>query len=582
MANQKKQANSPRACVYVRTSREFKNQERISVDQQIDDAKKAANKEGFDLKDTHIYVDADVSSRLYPKQLAPPGAKKFRPALSRLFDDVAKCRFDTVIVRKLDRLSRLLEMSVAIRKFLSNNNMGIIATHENLPRDASDHTGKVILNMLAVAAEYQLDTITSNIKAAKRYAKDKGLKLGAVRLLGYKDNGNKKVAINPEEAKIVREIFQRYNDGASLVGLAKWLNYNYPDKSKKWRYTQVRDKLTNPHYIGQCRNSKGALINSKVYEPIVSHSEFYTAAKRLESRKNTSVKGVSVVHLLSGMLTCYVCSTRLTPQSLFQKGGKNRKWFAYVCRHSHEDKPFMADEAEWERWINEFIAIAEMPKASEKNEEFALLQIKMASMEKNLAEAIGLASNGAINMTIFKDLTSDLEINIADTKQKIITISQKLSAAPQSVGWNKLSVDEKREWIASVAKKITVARHGVILSLHDDVYLPSNDPTHISNLEGKIYFPLLLVREHYQWKNALVPLNVSQRWIGLQEYIVDGEKIFGPIWDETNACRFYGKIAKDKKQCPRCNKAYLMTEYSGSYCQACMKKWRKDQRQRIK
>lgn len=563
-------AKSTSAVAYVRTSREFKNVERISEAQQIEDAKKRAEQEGLTLSDDHIYSDKDVSSRLYPQQLAPKGARKFRPALTRLLSAVERGEVGTIICRKLDRISRLLDLSISIRKYLAARQVRVIATHETLPTDPNDPSGVFTLNVLAAAAEHQLESIRSNIKAGKRYSKDHGLKLGGVRLLGYRNAGRGKVKKDEGEARLVREIFNRYLDGATLVGLANWLNTEHADKSKLWRYSQVRDKLTNPLYIGKVKNTEGILIDSAVYRQIVSPSVFHRVQKRIENRKNTRSTGNTITHLFSGILVCGVCGQRLTPMVERQRHRKMRKWFAFKCRNKHKNRPFGMDEAEWSRWADVVFSHARLASTltAEDAEERASLEIQLAGLDTALEEGRELVADRRMTMSEFAKVAERIERNKTILAGQINAIVNKASTKAETTlhAWKTLSTDEKREYIKTITETIVVGRDEVTVSLREGCHIILSD-------DSLIRFPLLQLRSHGHWKNALLPPIKNHL-----RFEVDNGTVH---WLDTDEIRLGHSVPSDSKQCPRCGKVLKRLEYgNASYCKPCIKTWRSGRRRR--
>ena len=95
---------------YVRVSTQEQADEGYSISEQQDRLKKYCDAQGWTL--VHVYTDPGYS-----------GAKLDRPALQQLLTDIPSGAFDTVLVFKLDRLSRSQKdtMYLLEDQFIKNN-----------------------------------------------------------------------------------------------------------------------------------------------------------------------------------------------------------------------------------------------------------------------------------------------------------------------------------------------------------------------------------------------------------------------------------------------------------------------------
>jgi DNA invertase Pin-like site-specific DNA recombinase len=104
------------------------------------------------------------------------GGNLDRPALQRLQDDIFRGRVDTVVVWKLDRLSRSLKDGINLLCSWLEKDIRIIAISQNF--DLSGAVGKMIMSLLLGIAEMERANIRENIVRGLHRAKQKGIQLG--------------------------------------------------------------------------------------------------------------------------------------------------------------------------------------------------------------------------------------------------------------------------------------------------------------------------------------------------------------------------------------------------------------------
>jgi DNA invertase Pin-like site-specific DNA recombinase len=114
------------------------------------------------------YIDQGVS-----------GAKESRPALNRLIVDAKRCKFDAVMVWKIDRFGRSLKHLVNSLADLSAYRIAFISLRDNL--DLSTPSGRLMFQIIGAMAEFERALIQERVKAGLRNAKAKGKRIGRPR-----------------------------------------------------------------------------------------------------------------------------------------------------------------------------------------------------------------------------------------------------------------------------------------------------------------------------------------------------------------------------------------------------------------
>jgi site-specific DNA recombinase len=136
-----------------------------------------------------------------------------RPALKRLLADIAAGMVDTVVVYKVDRLTRSLSDFAKIVEAFEANGVTFVSVTQAFNTTTS--MGRLTLNMLLSFAQFEREVAGERIRDKIAASKQKGMWMGGLPPLGY-DVADRKLVINQEEAETVRHIFRRYSDLGSV------------------------------------------------------------------------------------------------------------------------------------------------------------------------------------------------------------------------------------------------------------------------------------------------------------------------------------------------------------------------------
>ena len=181
-----------------------------------------------------------------------------RPQFRRLLDDVEAHRIDVVVVHKLDRFSRNLVVTMQSLARIERAGGAFVSLTEQI--DLSTPTGRLMLGVFALFAQFYSDNLASEVSKGRRERVLQGLPNGDLPF-GYTSTGNPKappVSV-PSEEKLVREAYRRYATGTqSAHVIAGWLNDQgvWPrSKRGRTKFTKatVLDMLSNPFYAGRVR-----------------------------------------------------------------------------------------------------------------------------------------------------------------------------------------------------------------------------------------------------------------------------------------------------------------------------------------
>ncbi len=319
------------AC-YIRVSTD--KQEELSPDAQKRLLFDYAKENHILIPPEHFFMDIGISGRKADK----------RPAFREMIA-TAKSKehpFDVILVWKFSRFARNQEESIVYKSLLRKAGVEVVSVSEPLPDGIM---GGLIERILEWMDEYFSIRLSGEVM---RGMTEKAMRGGYMTCapFGYRyENGNPP-SVNPEQAALVRLIFEKYvYENASKAAIAKYLNINgfTTRKGRKWELKTVEYILENPFYIGKIRwnyttHAPGKLKNDKEdwiiadgqHEPIISPELFNAACERSANTKNqATIHGrLPAKHWLSGFLRCERCGGRMN-----YKSGRANQTPSFYCKN---------------------------------------------------------------------------------------------------------------------------------------------------------------------------------------------------------------------------------------------------------
>ena len=193
------------------------------------------------------------------------GATMDRPALQQLLADIAAGRIDTVVVYKIDRLTRSLADFAKIVEILDAKGASFVSVTQQFNTTTS--MGRLTLNVLLSFAQFEREVIGERIRDKIAASKKKGMWMGGVPPLGYGVKDRKLVVID-SEAEIVRFIFRRYAELGSVRLLKDELEA-CGIKSKSWTSASGRLQGGKPF----ARGALYLMLQNRIYRGEVVHKE---------------------------------------------------------------------------------------------------------------------------------------------------------------------------------------------------------------------------------------------------------------------------------------------------------------------
>ena len=316
-----------KVALYVRVSTTSQLEEGYSIEEQ-----KAKLESYCDIKDWHVYkvyTDGGFS-----------GSTTERPALEQLIKDAQNKLFDTVLVYKLDRLSRSQKDTLyLIEDIFLKNNIEFVSLLENF--DTSTPFGRAVIGLLSVFAQLEREQIKERMQLGKLgRAKSGKSMMWAKTSYGYNyDKETGSMTVNEYEALAVKEIYSSYLAGMSITKLRDKINEKY-QKQPAWSYRTIRGILANPVYCG-LNQYKGQTFQG-THKPIISLVDFEQTQRELAKRQRTArelsnPRPFQAKYMLSGLAQCGYCHAPLKV-ILGQKRKDGTRFKRYECYQRHPRK----------------------------------------------------------------------------------------------------------------------------------------------------------------------------------------------------------------------------------------------------
>lgn len=195
-----------KAVIYARYSSDSQREE--SIEGQIRECTEYAQHNGIAVL-AH-YIDRALSARTDD-----------RPEFQRMIADSETQIFDLVLVWKLDRFSRDRYDSAHYKRILKKNGVRVISVKENI---SDGPEGIILESMLEGYAEYYSAELSQKIQRGQHENAMKCKSNGGNIPFGLMVGEDGSLVFNPVTAPVVREIFEHYDRGDTMIKIRDWLN----------------------------------------------------------------------------------------------------------------------------------------------------------------------------------------------------------------------------------------------------------------------------------------------------------------------------------------------------------------------
>lgn len=402
-----------------------------------------------------------------------------RPEFMRMLDDISAMRDEVnyVLVFKLSRFGRNAADVLNSLQYIQDYGVNLISVEDGI--DSSKDSGKLTITVLSAVAEIERENILVQTMEGRKQKAREGKWNGGVAPYGYKLNSATGVLeVNPEEAEVVRVIFDRYvHEGDGADRIAQFLNSRGFVRTKArtrdlpyFTGALVKTILHNPVYAGKMKYGENTFEKIKgtrdqfrrvkaedyivvegMHEAIIDEQLWNSSQDILGSRKLINRRKFSSEHehVLSGIIKCPLCGRGLTGmvRKRKNKNGVVEDYY-YRCCHSrvtesgkrctyspswneekfdHEVEQFMLSMIN-DRSCNQYI----IGKLSRETD-ISALEDDRSRLKENLRQNAGARDKLLAMMEKLNESDKHYDKKIGDMRDRLDAIYDKMTDIEESI-----------------------------------------------------------------------------------------------------------------------------------------------------
>jgi site-specific DNA recombinase len=219
-----------KAIGYVRVSTEKQADFGVSLEAQAEKVRAMAIVQGAELID--VIVDAGESAKSLD-----------RPGMTRLMALVDARQVDTVIIAKLDRLTRSVKDLAELLERFSRRGVSLVSVAESL--DTGTAGGRLVLNIMTAVSQWEREAIGERTRDAMSHKRANGERVGTVPF-GYQLAADGlHLEMNAAEQSILSRVKELRAAGSTTRKIAEELNRLgfTTRRGTAWRFQYVAEAL---------------------------------------------------------------------------------------------------------------------------------------------------------------------------------------------------------------------------------------------------------------------------------------------------------------------------------------------------
>ena len=515
------------AGLYIRVSTEDQAREGFSLPEQEKRLRAMCEYKNYEVYD--VYEERGISAK----------TGNYRPEFERLLQDVRDKKVNTIVVLKLDRLTRSVSDWEKILTFLEENDAYLDCANDEI--NTTNANGKMISRILTSVSQQEIERTSERTKIGLAGA----IKVGHIphqAPLGYKHE-DKKLVIDYATKDVAIRIFNMYHDGLSYKKISNILNEEKVLDKTNWRDSTILNILENPIYKGDFihgRRTKKPTYYFDVVEPLVSKE--YWEECQVQQKKNSRSFQRTLTYLFMKKLKCPKCKRILGGKATTKKNGNSYYYYyCHDCKISFKESEiektideYMDSIVEYDSIVNQYFLPMIKQKIENPKEE---LEKELKSQRSKFDRIREAYINEVFTLKEYNQERKKVEdiINDLETKLNETEVCEKLKFTPNDIlvkrdidfinsikypdkfkqrnkFWNEYTRDEKAELIMKYIEEIELTdKYGnytdvEFIKFRESIANTSNDlyfkgyydryvPSLFGNIYGKIRFSEYLPEE---------------------------------------------------------------------------------------
>ena len=420
MNNEKKVAG-----LYIRVSTEDQAREGFSLPEQEKRLRAMCEYKGYEIY--KVYEDAGISAK----------TGNTRPAFEELLQDIKDKKCNTIVVLKLDRLTRSVFDWEKIIRFLEENNAYLDCANDDI--NTTNANGKMISRILTSVSQNEIERTSERTKIGLAGAIKEG-HIPHKAPFGYKRVD--KILVPDESTKddIIR-MFNLYHEGNSYQTISNIYNKEKVMGKTNWKDSTILKILSNEIYKGDFVHGKrtnNPTYYENVVEPVVS-KELWEECQVQKKRNSRNYKR-DKDYLFLQKLKCPKCQRILGGNATRKKNGNVYYYYqCHDCKITIKEKDiekefdrFIVDIQEYDAVVNQTLLPMIQTKLDNPKEKL----IKELKEQQQKQERIRKAYvNGSFTIKEYEEEKEIVEkaISNIETKIKNYEVCNELKFTPEDI-----------------------------------------------------------------------------------------------------------------------------------------------------
>lgn len=277
-----------------------------------------------------------------------------RPQFQKMIKDCEKGKIDFILTKSVARFARNTVDSLKYVRKLRAMGIGIYFEEQSL--DSMKSENEMFLGLYSVMAQAESENISANVRWGIQQRMKSGTFAFRYNILGYQKGDNGEPEIVPDEADVIRKIYNMYLDGNSLGQIKENLESSgLCTKQGKhiWSKQIIQGILCNERYTGDmllqktyienCINKKSkknrgemakylitnnhpAIISKELYKTVQAEMARRSSKRKTSDLSTTEQGKYSGKYALTEILVCGECGSPYRRKTWIIQGEKKRVW----------------------------------------------------------------------------------------------------------------------------------------------------------------------------------------------------------------------------------------------------------------
>lgn len=442
---------------YVGPARKKQDGRFISPELQQESIKELAKRENLTIVETF-------------KEIGVSGGRSDRPLWLKAIEMVEKGQCQGIAVWNLSRFSRSLKDALDALERIEAAGGRVYSATEDFGQGLN---AKLLRNILLSIAENERERATASFLAATINALDRGIWVASKIPYGYRRNAERRLEVVPEEAAVVRGVFERRARGMSWSKLTLWANENGCPLREK----SIWHMAHNRTYLGETRY--GDEVREGTHEAIVPRLLF----KRCQEPGKRSARSGALTskYLFQGIVVCHGCG-----HGLYLSNGKpraaNPDGAHYRCRNIHCHDRGYATARDLDAWVLGYIErevdtvspstwITRPGSSAAIDEAQAELDAATAALDEWLSDRKLITTLGAER---YNRETEEYVMAVTVVREELEKAREAGEATPELLWrlfWHEWGHAERTEWLDKMIEQVVLRKGREPLSERCEVEL---------------------------------------------------------------------------------------------------------------